>query len=184
MVEDVGRGVRWDMALVSRKTFGQTLLILVSHLYLLHVFSLQVFQNIERYGGDTSNVLWIFHVFSIFSKVKQAEFLLQSLGRQVMLMGQSAGAHLAAMLLLEHGLLEARWFYLFLRCIFGLRHLTLEAKQIADGKDFNDNWSVKDCIFIEKFLPAMTLKRPVFLMKGPSSFLGHLRTIPFGILAI
>jgi len=67
MVEDVGRGVRW------------------------------VFQNIERYGGDTSNV---------------------------MLMGQSAGAHLAAMLLLEHGLLEA--------------------KHTAEGKEFTDNWSVKD----------------------------------------
>lgn len=50
MVEDIGRGVRW------------------------------VFQNIDVYGGDTSNM---------------------------MLLGQSAGAHLAAMLLLEHSLLEA-----------------------------------------------------------------------------
>lgn len=57
----------------------------------------EVFQNIERYGGDVSNV---------------------------MLMGQSAGAHLAAMLLLEHGLLEA--------------------KHVAENRDFNDNWSVKD----------------------------------------
>ncbi|CAJ1427444.1 unnamed protein product [Effrenium voratum] len=63
MVEDVGRGVRW------------------------------VFQNIERYGGDTS---------------------------KMMLMGQSAGAHLAAMLLLEHALLEAK-----------------------QGEPA-DNWSVKD----------------------------------------
>lgn len=50
MVEDIGRGVRW------------------------------VFQNIDIYGGDTSNI---------------------------MLLGQSAGAHLTAMLLLEHSLLEA-----------------------------------------------------------------------------
>jgi len=51
MVEDVSRGVRW------------------------------VFQNIERYGGDPSNIL---------------------------LMGQSAGAHLSSMLLLRHCLLEAK----------------------------------------------------------------------------
>ena len=57
-----------------------------------------VFQNIERYGGDTSRVL---------------------------LMGQSAGAHLAAMLLLEHSLLEAK-------------HLA------KGGKEEADNWSVKD----------------------------------------
>jgi len=68
MVEDVSRGVRW------------------------------VFQNIERYGGDTS---------------------------QILLMGQSAGAHLAAMLLLEHSLLEAK-------------HLA------KGGQDEADNWSVKD----------------------------------------
>ena len=67
-VEDVSRGVRW------------------------------VFQNIERYGGDTS---------------------------QILLMGQSAGAHLAAMLLLEHSLLEAK-------------HLA------KGGQDEADNWSVKD----------------------------------------
>lgn len=64
MVEDVGRGVRW------------------------------VFQNIEVYGGDVTNV---------------------------MLMGQSAGAHLTAMLLLEHCLLQCK-----------------------DPEEDNRRWSVKD----------------------------------------
>lgn len=83
-----------------------------------------------------------------------------------MLMGQSAGAHLAAMLLLEHGLLEAKSFgsvflgkvVAFYCSIFGeiavgnrkilefqMLYLSdCQAKHTAEGKDFVDNWSVKD----------------------------------------
>jgi len=71
-----------------------------------------VFNNIEAYGGDRNNI---------------------------MLIGQSAGAHLSALLLLEHSLLEARgekerW----------QSPSSTIARRASGTKVLPDNWSTKD----------------------------------------